>query len=1219
MASLFGRLGTQAMKYSFELSITSLHMSIPLTTPMCVKWTRGPRTATNQPVPGVAGTYEWPQGKPMQIVATMYLKKQKYQSKMSKLTVKQLMGKELKSVGQCEIDLADFCGSAEQTRPLTLKLNKCTDKKAFLVCTIKSKWLKQLQAGDTDDTASQMSGASSVDARSESAMPQQGRPHDVANLADLDGMEEEADEGDEEGGPDAFSPSSGATRPAGAAAAAAAVSPREQSHSSSIHSPLFRSPESGSLGPIAIMHPSSSPPQSSVGSQAALIDTLQAKVSELTQEVNSERAAAAASASKASTLAAQLSQLTEAHELLQRDLDDAEADADRATVKLRADLATAQAELEKSSAERAQLVQRLEQQLQETTTENEQLRTRLANAEAETRTHLVAAASSPSQESNAEAVAAATALQSKLTETLDRERVSFDKQLKELRAQLEEAKRATAEAEARLAAQEAKARDAAAEATRELAARDAEVERLEKTLADKDQQLSAAADAARHTDNQLIDARRNEKEHAAELAALQASFVTEIARRERAEAAAEADAQHVQDLKTQLKKQEMAAEAEAKAARAALAAEREKAASELADLRARMQREQEALQSSSSSSSPAAVSSGAGGDAALAEKDAQIASLTAKMEEYMSRILAVEEERTQLAAECAQLESALSKHKEDELVALEERYAEAGRFKALIREQESAADEASKAARDKERDAKEHKRLADKLNKELAEKSRTIEAAQAQAEALTAKLAKASDDAKKFRALGEQGSARIRELEEQLTASNEERDALKAQLTEKDAELERASKRRTEAEQEFETERAALKKQIEEASSGVAASASPTGASDDASADLAHTQSLLQKRTTEVNELETALREQRMRVRELEEFEERCGSLTRQLRDAETSWSKKIEVLSREKMEAAQELALLKEKRERDRQRAFERDEKEKEARVQSMQQVSELTALQATLQRDLDVANARISELQDSIAAKQSKISEQQDKLNSLTRSADTIGREHSELREEVAALTQRLDTQAKAAATALAKGDADKATAVEDLRRLREEHEALLARRLVFERIDGATLAAAKAAAKDKAHLVQLDALLQKIEFYEEQLELADESMLQAKQAWMASAQVLQAQVEEHEQTLRQVRADLSSALESKGMDATKMANLEAKLKKAEKDKSKLSELMSRFEVELTAKKVELAAALDQLSTQEYDNERLRAQLSKQIKLCEGHVAELNKQRSG
>jgi hypothetical protein len=50
----------------------------------------------------------------------------------------------------------------------------------------------------------------------------------------------------------------------------------------------------------------------------------------------------------------------------------------------------------------------------------------------------------------------------------------------------------------------------------------------------------------------------------------------------------------------------------------------------------------------------------------------------------------------------------------------------------------------------------------------------------------------------------------------------------------------------------------------------------------------------------------------------------------------------------------------------------------------------------------------------------------------------------------------------------------------------------------------------------------------------------------------------------------------------------------------------------------VQLTSKKVELAAALDQLSTLEYDSERLKAQLSKQMKICEGHVTELNKSRS-
>ena len=78
----------------------------------------------------------------MTIIATMYYKKNKFQEKKSKLTVKQQLGKEMKSVGQVELDLADFCGAAgesEQVRPLTLKLQKCSDRQAFIVCTMRSK------------------------------------------------------------------------------------------------------------------------------------------------------------------------------------------------------------------------------------------------------------------------------------------------------------------------------------------------------------------------------------------------------------------------------------------------------------------------------------------------------------------------------------------------------------------------------------------------------------------------------------------------------------------------------------------------------------------------------------------------------------------------------------------------------------------------------------------------------------------------------------------------------------------------------------------------------------------------------------------------------------------------------------------------------------------------------------------------------------------------
>ena len=66
-------------------------------------------------MPGVKGVYEWPAGKSMTILATMYYKKNKFQEKKSKLTMKQQLGKEMKSVGQVELDLADFCGAAGES------------------------------------------------------------------------------------------------------------------------------------------------------------------------------------------------------------------------------------------------------------------------------------------------------------------------------------------------------------------------------------------------------------------------------------------------------------------------------------------------------------------------------------------------------------------------------------------------------------------------------------------------------------------------------------------------------------------------------------------------------------------------------------------------------------------------------------------------------------------------------------------------------------------------------------------------------------------------------------------------------------------------------------------------------------------------------------------------------------------------------------------------
>lgn len=1211
MSSLFGRIGTQAMKYSFELTIQSLHMSIPLTAPMCVKWTRGPRTATNQPVAGVGGNYTWPSAssKPLTIIATMYFKKNKFQEKKSKITVKQLMGKELKSVGQVELDLADFCAdNSEQARPLTLKLQKCSDKKAFLVVSVKSKWIKQLQAADADETASQMSGASSVDARSESAMPGQ-HAADVADLNDLDGMEEAAEDDDGGGGGGGSgSAEHSQTRSgagAGAAAASAAASSNHGhtgSNSSSLHS-LQMSPGSSNLGAA---HPAASPSNNSSSSasmpvlqvttstpaqeralqdQAKQIESLQAKVSELTAAVNTERAAAA----KSGALAAQLAQLTSQLESLQREKADHEAEADRDIVRLRTDLKNAQNELAASATERAQSAKKTEAQLQEQAAENEKLRTRLTEAEAENRTLAAAAAAASSggapSDSDAALAAAAAAAQARLTETFDRERAAFQKQLQDLRAQLESASSKSTELEARLTAQEARLKDASEAASKELTSRDAEVDALERSLAATAALLSTANESLRAQENAAIDARRNAKEVANELASLQTSFLAEMARREAAETHLEAEFQALQEAKTQLRKAELAHETEIKNMRNAQEAEIKKLAKE---------REDAATAGAAASPSPVAAS------AAAAPSSEDASSLQRKVDDLMLRLVASDDDRVRLSTEVDRLDSALSKQKEDELVALEERYEESYRMKKLLKEKENEIEELSKQTKEQAREAKEQKSKLDAAHKELAAKTQLIEAAQVRNESLTAKLAQATEDSKKLKSALDAVSSKTKEIESALRSTTDEKDSLAAQLAEQKQELERASRKRAELEAEFEAERETLRKGA--AAAAVAASpkasddpASPaaasTAAGDSLAADLLYTQNLLLKRNAELAELE-----------------DRLAALSRSSHSSDAAWSRKFEALQREKVGVEEELALAREKRDKERSKLSEREEREREAKLASIQSASAIGASLAQVQSDLDTANAKIDELHESVASKQSKISEQQDKLNTLTRTAETLTRDNATLREEVLAVQTKLEGALEAHAVAAAKLEAERNAAQTELQQLTQAHEALTARRMVFDRISAENLAGAKAAAaasaasskdaKSAALQVQatLDALSKKVDFYESQLQTADEDMLMAKQSWLATSLVLQSQVESLDRTVAALKVDLAAAKESKGMDAARLANLESKLKKTEKDKGKLSELMSRFEVELTQKKVELAASLDQLSTQEYENEKLK-----------------------
>lgn len=71
-------------------------------------------------------------------------KKGIFQAKRSKIVVKQKAGSGYKTVGFVELNLADYVNNAERSTVMNERLQKCSDKKAFLKFTLHSRLLAQL-------------------------------------------------------------------------------------------------------------------------------------------------------------------------------------------------------------------------------------------------------------------------------------------------------------------------------------------------------------------------------------------------------------------------------------------------------------------------------------------------------------------------------------------------------------------------------------------------------------------------------------------------------------------------------------------------------------------------------------------------------------------------------------------------------------------------------------------------------------------------------------------------------------------------------------------------------------------------------------------------------------------------------------------------------------------------------------------------------------------
>jgi len=131
--------------------------------PCILVWEKSPRLSRSKPVDGKDGKIVWapaPQTHPLELIITMYKKDKKFLSKKTSLKARIITTKgEEKTIGKCEIDVADYCVDKEISHP-AIEIKMGGD--CIMKCRIHSRPLPQGAAGGGDDI-SMMSGLSTLE------------------------------------------------------------------------------------------------------------------------------------------------------------------------------------------------------------------------------------------------------------------------------------------------------------------------------------------------------------------------------------------------------------------------------------------------------------------------------------------------------------------------------------------------------------------------------------------------------------------------------------------------------------------------------------------------------------------------------------------------------------------------------------------------------------------------------------------------------------------------------------------------------------------------------------------------------------------------------------------------------------------------------------------------------------------------------------------------
>ena len=116
------------------------------------------------------------------------------------------------------------------------------------------------------------------------------------------------------------------------------------------------------------------------------------------------------------------------------------------------------------------------------------------------------------------------------------------------------------------------------------------------------------------------------------------------------------------------------------------------------------------------------------------------------------------------------------------------------------------------------------------------------------------------------------------------------------------------------------------------------------------------------------------------------------------------------------------------------------------------------------------------------------------------------------------------------------------------------------------------------------------------EKLQFYDQQLEDSEMTLMSAKTAWHATNQILQDQIRHMEEEMAALKVEVASRVQEREMNEREEARSKRHVEKAKQKVEKMSEYMNRCEVQLVHKKVELANAVDALNTLEFECHALR-----------------------